>query len=96
MKHQPFARIASAVQAALRETADRLGRVELDTVVTAASWAVCAQGEEARRHIVADFWCRGASEFGAAGADRRRHTFKEKCHALATYCYAALRRCLAQ
>ena len=81
---------------ALQETADCLGGVEFDTVVTAASWAFCRQGEAARRYIVADFWCRGASEFGAAGADRRRHTFKEKCHALATYCYAALRRCLAQ
>ena len=96
MKHQPFARIPSAVQAALRETADRLGRVELDTVVTAASWAVCAQGEEARRHIVADFWSRGHPDLEAPEARRRRNSFKEKLRVLAAYCYAALRRCLAQ
>ena len=96
MKYQTFARIPSAVKIALQETADRLGRVELDTVVTAASWAFCAQGEAARRHIVADFWYRGPSELAAPGADRRRRTFKEKLHALAAHCYAALRRRLAQ
>jgi hypothetical protein len=95
-KRQPLTRIPSVVKAALQETADRLGGVELDTVVTAASWAFCMQGEAARRYTVADFWLRGPSELETSEAHRRHNTFKEKLHALAAYCYAALRRCLAQ
>ena len=81
---------------ALQETADCLGGVEFDTVVTAASWAFCRQGEAARRYIVADFWCRGPSELGQPAVDHRHTTLKEKLHALAANCYAALRRCFAQ
>ena len=81
---------------ALQETADCLGGVEFDTVVTAASWAFCRQGEAARRYIVADFWFRGHPELEAPEARHRRNSIKEKLHALAAYCYAALRRCLAQ
>jgi hypothetical protein len=95
MKRQPLAHVPAVVKTALQETADRLGGVELDTVVTAASWAFCTQGESARRYIVTDFWSRGPSELGASRADRRHTTFKEKLHALAGYCYAALRRCFA-
>ena len=64
---------------ALQETADCLGGVEFDTVVTAASWAFCRQGEAARRYIVADFWCRGPSELGPqepiAGTIRSRRSY---------------------
>src|SRR5262249_15673066 len=95
MKPQPIARIPSAVKAALQETADRLGGAEFDTVVTAAAWAFCRQGEAARQYIVADFWCRVPSELGPPQADHRHNTLKEKLHALAANCYAALRRCLA-
>jgi hypothetical protein len=70
--------------------------VDFDTVITAASWAFCMQGEALRRHLVAEFWYSGPAELGGSRADRGRHTFKEKLHALGAYCYAALRRCLAQ
>jgi hypothetical protein len=95
MKHQPFARVPSAVKTALQETADLVGGVVLDTVVAAASWAFCAQSEASRRYIVADFWSRGPSELAAPEARHRHHSFKEKFHALGAYCYDALRRCLA-
>jgi hypothetical protein len=95
MKSHLIARIPSAVRAALQETADRLGGVDLDTVVAAASWAFCMHGEAARRYIVADFWFGGHSELETPHARRRHNPFKEKLHALATYCHAALRRCLA-
>jgi hypothetical protein len=84
------------VKTALQETADHLGEVELDAVVTAASWAFCRQGKAARGSIVADFWFRGHPELEAPEARRRRNSFKEKLHALAAYCYGALRRCLAR
>jgi hypothetical protein len=96
MKHQSPAHIPLTVNTALQETADRLGGVGFDTVVTAACWAFCTQGAEARRCIVADFWFWGSSQFGASRVDRRQPTFKEKVHALAAYCYAALRGCFAQ
>jgi hypothetical protein len=95
MKYQPLACIPAVVEAALKETADRLGGMEFDTVVTAASWAFCTRGEAARQHIVADFWFRRLSGLGASGAGRGHTTFKEKLHALAAYYCAALRRCFA-
>jgi hypothetical protein len=96
MEHQPLARVPAVVKAALQETADRLGGVELDTVVTAATWAFCIHSEATRRYIVTYFWSRRHSELEAPEPRRRDNSFKEKLHALASYCYAALRRCLAQ
>jgi hypothetical protein len=96
MKTQRIARVPAVVKAALQETADDLGGVELDTVATAAIWAFCIQGDAARREIVADFWYRGHAELEAPEAHRRHNSLKEKVHALAAYCYAALCRCLPQ
>jgi hypothetical protein len=96
MKHKSLAHIPSMTKTALQETAERLSGVEFDTVVTAASWAFCAQGEAARQDIVADFWFRGHSEFESPEVRRRPNSFKEKFHALGAYCYAAFRRCLVQ
>jgi hypothetical protein len=96
MNHHSLTHIPSIVKTALQETTDRLGGVEFDAVVTAASWAFCTQGEAARGYIVADFWSRGHPDLEAPEARRRRNSFKEKLRVLAAYCYAALRRCLAQ
>jgi hypothetical protein len=96
MKHRPHAHVPSAVKTALQETADRLGGVDFDTVVTAASWAFCMQGEALRQHLVAEFWYSGPSALEGSRADRRRPTLTEIFHALGAYCYAALRRCVAR
>jgi hypothetical protein len=95
MNHQRLARVPVVVKAALQETAAHLGGVELDTVATAAIWAFCMRSDAARRKIVTDFWDRGHPELEAPDARRRDNSFKEMLHALATYCYAALRHCFA-
>jgi hypothetical protein len=95
MKSREIAHVPAAVKAALQETSQRLGGVDFGTVVTAASWAFCLQGEAVRRYMVANFWCKGTSELEAREARRRHNSFKEKIHAVAAYCHAALRRCLA-
>jgi hypothetical protein len=81
---------------ALQETASRFGGSELGFVVTAATWAFCRQDAMTRRLIVDYFWFRGLSELKALGVDSRHKTFKEKVHALAARCYAAIRRGFAQ
>jgi hypothetical protein len=80
----------------LQETAARLGGVELDIIIAAATWAFCRQDAATRRLIVADFWLRGLSELEVSETEGKSKTFKERVHALATYCYAAFRRRSAQ
>jgi hypothetical protein len=96
MKKQTPPRVPSVVMAALQETASRFDGSELEFVLTAATWAYCRQDAATRRSIVEDFWFSGSSALEASGVDRSHKTLKEKVHALAANCYAALRRRLAQ
>jgi hypothetical protein len=58
MKANVNPRVPSTIMSVLQETANRLGGLQIDIIITAAVWAFCRQDVSTRRSLVADFWLR--------------------------------------
>jgi hypothetical protein len=83
--------VPETVLIALHEIPPQLRGVDLNLIVTAATWAFCRQDAATRRALVSEFWFTQLYGLEIPEAHRKPKTWKERAYALAASGYALLR-----